>query len=143
MPWDWLHVSRNPNISWDIIKNNPTKRWFWSNISKNPSITLDIIQSNLVGPSETHMLWLWNWYEISMNPNITWDIIKENPSMPWKLKLISKNPMIYELSTKKKIEIAREYFAQKRITRYWRECISNPAYLVCKRRLIREFAQLI
>ena len=56
---------------------------------------------------------------------------------------LNLDPNQFELSTKKKIEIAREYFARKRIARHLRECISNPDYLVCQRRLIREFQELI
>ena len=25
----------NPNITWEIIKNNPDKNWDWSNLSRN------------------------------------------------------------------------------------------------------------
>ena len=36
----------NPNITWEIIQNNPDKNWNWKWISKNPNITWDIIQNN-------------------------------------------------------------------------------------------------
>jgi len=26
-PWNWIEISRNPNITWDIIKTNPDKPW--------------------------------------------------------------------------------------------------------------------
>ena len=56
---------------------------------------------------------------------------------------LNLDPNQFELSTKKQIEIAREYFAQKRIARHWRECIANLSYLACQQRLIREFHELI
>ncbi len=34
-PWDWLGISRNPNITWKIIQDNPDKNWSWYNISRN------------------------------------------------------------------------------------------------------------
>src|SRR4051812_43828561 len=37
--WNWNHMSDNPNITWQIIQDNPTRRWNWSSISRNPSIT--------------------------------------------------------------------------------------------------------
>ena len=37
--WNHPHrfwISRNPNITWDIIKDNPDKDWKWGGISYNP-----------------------------------------------------------------------------------------------------------
>ena len=47
-------ISRNSNINWDIIKDNPDKHWNWYNISCNPNITWEIIKNNPDKP--------WNWY---------------------------------------------------------------------------------
>ena len=44
---DLSNISNNPNITWDIIKNNLDKNWNWHWISKNPNITWEIIQNNL------------------------------------------------------------------------------------------------
>ena len=45
-PWDFWSLSRNPNITWDIVKANPDKPWdFWS-LSGNPNITCDIVKAN-------------------------------------------------------------------------------------------------
>ena len=65
-----LVYHRNPNITWEIIQNNPDKDWWWYNISRNPNITWDIIVAN---PDKN-----WNWGGISSrNPNITWEIYKK------------------------------------------------------------------
>ena len=32
---DWVDLSKNPNITWDIIQNNPDKEWNWMMISLN------------------------------------------------------------------------------------------------------------
>ena len=42
----WRNISQHPNITWEIIQNNPNKNWKWFNISCNPNITLDIIKNN-------------------------------------------------------------------------------------------------
>ena len=34
-PWSWDCISRNPNITWDIIEANPEKPWNWKGISYN------------------------------------------------------------------------------------------------------------
>ena len=66
-----IGISRNINITWDIIQNNPNKPWNWLGISINPNITWDIIINN---PWKR-----WKWHQISLNPNITMEIIKNNP----------------------------------------------------------------
>ena len=49
----------NPNITCEIIQNNPDKHWHWKWISKNPNITCEIIQNN---PDKD-----WWWGYISLN----------------------------------------------------------------------------
>ena len=36
----------NPNITWEIIKQNPDKDWNYYYLSMNPNITWDIIKAN-------------------------------------------------------------------------------------------------
>lgn len=44
-PWDWYHLSQNPNITWDIVEANLDKPWdlIGLSLSQNPNITCDII----------------------------------------------------------------------------------------------------
>ena len=37
----WSHscLSNNPNITWEIVKNNPDKKWSYIHLSENPNIT--------------------------------------------------------------------------------------------------------
>ena len=67
----------NPNITWEIIKENINKHkpWNWDWISFNPNITWKIIESNLDKP--------WSWFWLSSHPNITWEIIESNLDKPW------------------------------------------------------------
>ena len=93
-PWNWDGLSRNPNITWEIIKNNPEKDrsnyinstpktqlvsrnkfWDWYGLSKNPNITWEIVVNNPDKP--------WNWRGLSRNCNITWEIIQNNSEKPW------------------------------------------------------------
>ena len=95
--WDWNAISQNPNITWDIVANNPDKPWYWYAISRNPNITMDIIANN---PNK-----LWNWNAIPNNLNITMDTIENNPNKPWDRDGISCNPNItveYILNNTKK-----------------------------------------
>jgi hypothetical protein len=71
--WDYEHyLSRNPNTTWDMIKNNLDRDWDWYFLSSNSSITIDIIDSNPSLP--------WNWFQgVSQNPNIDLEIVKSFP----------------------------------------------------------------
>jgi hypothetical protein len=40
LPWRWIYLSSNPNITWDIVEANPDKPWNWGGLSKNPNIIL-------------------------------------------------------------------------------------------------------
>ena len=44
--WNYIILSQNPNITWEIVQNNPDKDWDYYCLSKNPNITWDIVQQN-------------------------------------------------------------------------------------------------
>ena len=33
--WNWYYISLNPNITWEIIRDNPEIPWNWATISYN------------------------------------------------------------------------------------------------------------
>jgi hypothetical protein len=41
-PWSWDALSRNPNITLDIVEAHPDKPWNWRALSMNPSMTPEI-----------------------------------------------------------------------------------------------------
>jgi len=87
IPWDWYVLSANPDITtWDIVQKNPDKPWDWVFLTSNPNITLDIVQQNPDKP--------WDWFGISANPTLSWGFIQKNPDKPWDWCFISENPNI-------------------------------------------------
>ena len=44
--WDFKMLSKNPNITWEIVQANPDKPWCFWNLSKNSNITWEIVQAN-------------------------------------------------------------------------------------------------
>jgi hypothetical protein len=82
-PWGWDSISRNPNITMEMIKNNSDKPWDWDSISMNPNLTMEMIENN----PDKH----WDWDYISMNSNLTMEMIENNPDKPWNWKYISGN----------------------------------------------------
>ena len=49
--WKWKEISRNPNLTMQIINDNPDKDWDY--ISMNSNLTMDFINDN----PKKH----WNW----------------------------------------------------------------------------------
>ena len=54
--WNWSSLSVNPNITLEIVQQNPDQPWEWTGLSMNPNITWEFIQQNLDKP------WDWNIY---------------------------------------------------------------------------------
>ena len=82
---DWARLSENPNVTWEIVKDNLDKPWNWDYLSMNPNITWDVVQANPDKP--------WSWCCLSANPNISWDIVESNPDKPWNRWNLHANPM--------------------------------------------------
>ena len=57
---NWERISRNPNITMDIIEKYLDKPWNWYGVSCNSNITMDIIEKYLDKS--------WDWISISENP---------------------------------------------------------------------------
>jgi hypothetical protein len=57
--WDYRWLSENPNITWDIVKDNPDTPWDYNWLSENPNITWEIVRDN---PNKR-----WDWTSLSMN----------------------------------------------------------------------------
>ena len=52
----WDSISEYPNITWEIIKNNPDKPWVWDCLSRNPNINPNSIESGMKLPYLEQML---------------------------------------------------------------------------------------
>ncbi len=126
--WSW--ISSNPNITMEMIENNPDKLWNWSWISLNPNLTMEIIENNPDKP--------WIWHCISSNTNLTMEIIENNPDKHWDWDSISKN----KFSKEKELfyqKYYRIYLATFRLQQYFNRMYDNPNYLFCRTRLEKLF----
>ena len=65
------NLTKNPNISWNTINNNPDIPWSHSEYNINPNITWEIVREN---PNYD-----WDYCNLPENPNITWEIVRDNP----------------------------------------------------------------
>lgn len=84
--WDYIGLSKNPNITMDIIWNNPHKDWYPELYSTNINVTWDIIQAN---PDKK-----FSYNGFSSNLNITWDIVINNPNISFNYEALTVNPSI-------------------------------------------------
>ena len=53
LPWNWFNLSRNENVTWELIQKYPNLPWDYQGLSGNPNITLKIIKEN------SHKKWFW------------------------------------------------------------------------------------
>jgi hypothetical protein len=80
------HISKNPNITWDDVLENPKINWNYGDLSSNSNITWKIICDN-------HHL-DWDIQKFSKNINVTIKIVKDNLKLDWDFAALSKNPAI-------------------------------------------------
>ena len=133
--WYYIWLSENPNITWEIVKNNLDIKWDYESLSGNPNITWEIVKNN---PDKK-----WNYGYLSQNPNITWEIVRDNPDKLWDWNGISSNSKVFKLPEQNLHTHIKEYISCNRIKRAWHHCNNDPSYLVCRRRLLREYENLI
>ena len=69
-------LSRNKNITWNIIKNNLDIKWNWTELSKHDNISIDIIKNNQSHP--------WDYFNgVSKNKNLTSDFVENMNNITW------------------------------------------------------------
>ena len=126
-------LSRNPNITFDIVLAHPELPWDWFYLSQNPNITFDIILAHSELP--------WNWCCLSRNRNITFDNVLAHPELPWSWKYLSFNK--FSKAKHKFVERRyKEYLFAYRIQQCWNKAISIPTNPICQRQQIREYEKL-
>ena len=70
--WFWESISENINITWDTIYQNLEYPWDMSYVSKNKNITPDIVEKY------PDMFSDWNWYYLCKNINFTLPVFLKN-----------------------------------------------------------------
>ena len=111
--WEWDDISANPNITMQLINENPDLYWEKTGIARNPNITMEVVRGldmeltgfeDVTEEAQKNEFWLqlsinpsvtvetvlsnpdlkWDFEWLVMNPNITQEIIQSNPDLPWK-----------------------------------------------------------
>ena len=126
--WNYLNLSKYAKITLDFVIKYKHKKWHWNYLSENPNISIATMIAN---PKYS-----WNWHRIVTRPDISWDHIlyaSKIHKLDW--NEFSKNPAIFKISPSS----IRKYIAAKTIWRAWFRAITNPDYIMCRKRLHSEF----
>lgn len=85
------YISFNPNITLDIVFNNPQYNWEYNFIIQNKNIKLDDIKKYLpILEKKNNFLIDF----LSLNESITWEEVIQNPQIKWSYDLLSSNKNI-------------------------------------------------
>lgn len=135
-PWSWLILSTHQSIKIEFILKFPNKPWHWQGLSQNESISFQDILDNPDLP--------WDWNYVSLNQSISFDDFMNNKSMPWNYNNLIMNSSILTIRSTDSdyINCVNRHMAAKRIQKYWLISLTNPAYIICQRRLKNEFLNL-
>ena len=97
-------LSGNPNLTWDIVRNNIDKSWKWRLFLSNSNIIPIFLQktiSNILGflkffPKKKEIILqkfdeYWEWDKMYNNQKIDWKIIRNKLDKSWKWDWASLN----------------------------------------------------
>jgi hypothetical protein len=90
--WEYGNLSENPNLSFDMVKNNLYYNkiyyndWDFSDLSENPAITTKNLEEYDFLP--------WDYHSLSKNLNLKWDFVEKNINKEWDMMDLSANPVI-------------------------------------------------
>lgn len=107
---DWYELSRNKNITVEIISQFNQYPWNYHSLSENPNLTFDfVLQSNSIKLFDFNKLsrniciniqhvkdypqFPWNFSVLLENPNITLDTVRNSPELNWDYRKISSMTM--------------------------------------------------
>ena len=86
MNWDFDELSLHTNIDWNIVKLLSHKKWNWSKLSKHPNLSFDFVKDNKD--------FNWDFWMLSHHPNLRYNIVAELKEKPWNMGFINDNPYI-------------------------------------------------
>lgn len=133
--WWWYELSRRRDITWKVIEEHPDAPWDWSALSNNPAISWDILLAHPEKP--------WDWTQVSCSSKATRERILSHPDLPWNMHaLLSYNMAALQPTDEETIRYAQEIFAVRRIWRAWFRANTNPAFAVCRHRLLCEMNEM-
>jgi hypothetical protein len=131
--WKWSRIARC--TPWSVFKKAMHLPWLWyvgdMEIDEFKDEDVEIIR---------YLAILCNWIKLTMYVPI--HIINEHPDLPWNVEFLPWNASTWNTPVQPMECAIRKWTAANTIKRHWRRAISDPSFLMCRRRLIREFKDL-
>jgi hypothetical protein len=160
--WDWYFISKNAHITEETVLNHPGLSWNLMGISKNPNITPQYFGKCITFYLSNNHALTWDvlkqvidtaamatlnneldWVGICKNPHITWDIILAHPGYPWKkYEELFSNPSVFKPMERERLNFYRQVLAVRKIWRSWFRAITDPEFVICRKRLMKDFIAL-
>tara|TARA_B100001123_G_C15258013_1_gene1005456 strand:+ start:190 stop:1371 length:1182 start_codon:yes stop_codon:yes gene_type:complete len=161
-PWNWSKLSYHSKMDLKTIYNNMDLPWDWNIIYDYYRLNEDTIEeykiksANFTKCSElmtidellkehqenngeyNNNINYWSWHKVSRNSRITMNDINTNIHLPWNWHGVSLNKFKYD-KEQFILDKYRKYIAVYQIQQRWNECISNPEYIICKKKIQRDY----
>lgn len=131
--WKWIRIAKCTR--WSVFKRAMHLPWLWyvgdMAIDEFMDEDIEIVK---------YLAILCNWIKLTIHVPV--HIINANPELPWNYEFLPWNKSTWN-TTVEPVEVAiRRWTAANTIKRHWRRSISDPSFLMCRRRLLREFKDL-
>jgi dUTP pyrophosphatase len=134
--WKWQRLVKCTN--WTTFKKSMHLPWF--RFPGDVNISTDEFEPEDV-PIIREREQVFNWIKLTMYVHI--DIINANPNLPWVREFLQWNKTTWRIPAQRAEDCIRQWTAANTIKIHWREAISNPDYAACRKRLRREFKELV
>jgi len=142
---DWSHISEEAD--WEVVRAHPDLPWDWYQIEPEGFVEDDMKIIRAHDPS------VFNWKTLSIT--VPFSVIIANTDLPWRSDWVSMNDSLtfndlpgpfnwdYSFVPCEPVEdLVRKWRAANLIKRRFKEAISDPDFLLCRNRLLREGEEL-
>jgi hypothetical protein len=143
LPWNYRKIMDRNDLTIEVIRSNPHVPWNWSTLTMMRSISCQDILDNMHLPWDVSLMY----QKLLSMPidgsilNVSYENALSNPKLFG--EVINSDCGLHirmEVNVTDKDYI--EHKAARTIQRCWFRAITNPKYMLCQRRLHREFIHL-
>ncbi len=131
--WKWSRLAKN--VKWSVFKNALHLPWLWY----VGDVEIDEFREEDID-TVRYLAILCNWIKLTMEVPV--HIINAHPDLPWNYEFLPWNHSTWRTPAEPMEHAIRKWTAANAIKRHWRRAISDPDFLMCRRRLIREFKEM-
>jgi hypothetical protein len=118
------YISFNPNITLDIVFDNPQFNWEYNFIIQNKNIKLDDIKKYLPKLEKKNNFLI---DFLSLNENVTWEYVVQNPQIKWSYDFLTSNKNITLNIIKANPDKNWNFnYLSRNLSITWNDIVSNP-----------------